>query len=223
MPNSARRNVVVTPAPAFGSSVYRFEQPSAGLRAADADNSESLGVPAYHTAIQQTSVSPAQRSVRVCANRPCWTSRVRRSHSWTAFGMKLAPSGLVAHEPEDGARSTNHRQRQSMLQGWTTPEDTIKGTRGAAVSLEATSNMIRSSQLPLPASSLLDISVRCANEQRLEELYQLYLRRNHIMPGPGTHDVRFARHGFGQCQYMSFCTMYSRPRAETDQATASVP
>lgn len=42
----------------------------------------------------------------------------------------------------------------------------------------------------LPVASLLDLSLRWANEQRLEELYQLYLRRTHVMPGPGAHDVR---------------------------------
>jgi hypothetical protein len=54
--------------------------------------------------------------------------------------------------------------------------------------------MAKQSRQAMPGSALLEASVRCANESRLEELYQLYLRSHHVAPGPGAYQVSFTKH-----------------------------
>lgn len=78
----------------------------------------------------------------------------------------------------------------TRLQGWQSDQAASKAARGQTLSSVGVSGMAPPSGPQLPVASLLDLSLRWANEQRLEELYQLYLRRTHVMPGPGAHDVR---------------------------------
>jgi hypothetical protein len=81
--------------------------------------------------------------------------------------------------------------KASTMQGWVHEQDAIKDGRGQTVSNLASSYMAKASNTSVPVASLLDLSLHWANEQRLEELYHLYLRQTHVMPGPGDHEVSF--------------------------------
>lgn len=75
------------------------------------------------------------------------------------------------------------------VQGWSNPDDAAKRGRGACTSGKTTSYMAEATEHTQPASALLDITLRGANESRLQELYQLYMRKHATGPGPGTHEV----------------------------------
>lgn len=76
------------------------------------------------------------------------------------------------------------------VQGWNTPEDAARPGRGACTSGLGTSYMAEPTEHIAPASALLDITLRGANESRLQELYQLYMRKHATGPGPGEHEVQ---------------------------------